>query len=66
MSEFQVTIRTDNAAFVDDDGPYEVARILRDIADQIEVSGRLSRFHTVSIRDINGDRVGGYKHKVSE
>ena len=53
---FTLKINTDNAAF-EDAGP-EVARILRDLARQIETeageaSGRL--------RDLNGNTVGEYK-----
>jgi hypothetical protein len=66
MSEFRVTIRTDNAAF-SEDGVYEVARILRGIADDIELD-QLDRIrNTVSLFDVNGNRVGGYKyHKGAE
>lgn len=64
MSEFRVTIRTNNAAFRDEgDGSfngYEVARILREIADSVEGYGA-SR-HAQSVMDINGNRVGQYKY----
>ena len=53
---FTLKIKTDNAAF-EDAGP-EVARILRDLARQLEgetgeASGRL--------RDLNGNTVGEYR-----
>lgn len=47
-----VTIKTDNDAFADDEGA-EVARILRDIAQDIE-EGRTSG----PCMDINGNKVG--------
>jgi hypothetical protein len=63
VAEFRVEIRTAGAAFSGDDGPYEVARILRDIADQVEVTGTLRRFDPVSVLDINGNVTGFYRHK---
>lgn len=46
-----------NAAFMDGNGLDEVVRILREAADKLEAS----RSHDASIRDINGNRVGGYR-----
>lgn len=66
MSEFRVTIRTGNAAFDDGNGTYEVARILRDIADQIEPAALADARHAVSLFDINGNRVGQYKYHEGE
>ena len=51
----RLQIKTDNAAFADDNRDREVARILRDLADSFEVGlvvdGR-------PIMDYNGNRVG--------
>ena len=50
--KFKIEIECDNAAF---DEPYEeLARILRDLADDIEESVHLAH----PIFDINGNRVG--------
>lgn len=51
-----IKIKTENAAFDGDDKPYEIARILREIAAQIE-HGNTSG----TARDANGDAVGTYK-----
>lgn len=51
----KISIETDNAAF-SDDGPGEVARILRAVAERLE-GAREADFHMV-LRDINGNRVG--------
>lgn len=50
--KFVVAIRTGNAAF-DEDRSAEVARILRDVAEQVE-KHRYIRGHAM---DINGNRV---------
>ena len=51
--KFTVEIECDNAAFADE--PYEeLARILRELADDIEESCSASH----PLRDINGNRVG--------
>ena len=54
MSKFSLHLDTDNAAF-DDDVGYEVARILRDIADKVERDGEDA---CLPIMDINGNRIG--------
>lgn len=68
MSEFRVNIRTNNAAFwTDEDDTFdgtELARILRDIADAVDGYGISPKAQ--SIFDINGNRVGQYKHHESE
>lgn len=51
-----IKFKTGNAAFDGDDKPYEIARILREIAAQIE-SGNTSG----TARDANGNAVGSYK-----
>lgn len=55
---FQLKIDTDNAAFEDDPG-FEVARILRRIADKLENGEDFSKFRTVL--DVNGNDVGRAK-----
>lgn len=61
MSEptFTATIRMGNAAF---DDPTELARILRAVADAAaDAPDPSSGVHTQTIRDVNGNRVGGWK-----
>lgn len=50
-----VTIDTDNAAFADDAG-WEVARILRELADRLAVD--IHQCHAGPIRDVNGNTCG--------
>lgn len=54
MSEYRVTIRTDNAAFEGQDYGHEIARILRSLASDLEAGHRGGQ----SLRDINGNTVG--------
>lgn len=49
----KIEFETDNAAFGDGNGPYETARILRQIADRIEAGATEGGAH-----DYNGNRVG--------
>ena len=64
---FTVKIDCGNAAFTEYDYPTytsaapELARILREIADQIEAGRQYDFFQT--IRDINGNDVGRYALK---
>lgn len=53
---FNLSLRTANAAFEENSTHYEVARILREIADDIENSGKLHG----SVMDYNGNKVGTY------
>lgn len=54
-----VTIDTSNAAFHSDGRrDYEVARILRDLADRIDYAG-LTGVESRPLRDFNGNTVGG-------
>lgn len=55
---FTLNIDTDNAAFQDGDGNAEIARILRDLAERFDISGRTTDNGTV--RDTNGNTVGAY------
>jgi hypothetical protein len=54
MSKFTVEIDCGNAAFYEVDREYEVARILRELANSLE-SGRIGRAY---LHDNNGNRVG--------
>lgn len=54
---FEVTIRTDNAAFVDGDDHAEVARLLRKAADMVENDAR----HDGKLFDANGNHVGDFQ-----
>lgn len=54
MSQFTITMKTDNAAF-DPNPEMEVVRILRTVADKIEATGL---GEDIVLRDINGNRVG--------
>lgn len=58
MSKFEVALSTNNAAFADDDLGYELARILRELADRIEDGGIAGAGSVIRLRDINGNRVG--------
>lgn len=59
--KFTLSITCDNAAF-DDVGPHlEVARILAEIADQLDHG-----CYRASIRDVNGNVVGSYVLEDSE
>ena len=55
-------IDMDNAAFVENPG-YELARILRDLADRVECADSFENEYdsTMSARDFNGNRVGELK-----
>jgi len=57
MTKFIVTMNCDNAAFGDEPESLtfgcEIARILRDIADQVECGYAMAPLY-----DINGNRVG--------
>ena len=52
-----LTIETRNSAFVPDDEG-EIVRILRDLADKIECNGMPHYNNTMSLYDINGNKVG--------
>lgn len=56
---FNLSLRTANAAFEENSTHYEVARILREIADDIENSGKLHG----SVMDYNGNKVGTYEEE---
>ena len=49
-----ITIDTSNAAFDDNQGAHEIARILRELADSYDANGL--QFH--KLYDINGNPVG--------
>jgi hypothetical protein len=54
---FVLTIETDNAAF-DDSPEYEVARILRKIAERVQAEGMPLDGKCIAARDTNGNRCG--------
>lgn len=56
---FNLSLRTANAAFEENGTHYEVARILREIADDIEDSGNLNG----PVMDYNGNKVGTYEEE---
>ena len=60
MARFTVQLSTDNLAFEDDPG-YELARILRGIADDISNGREYDMFQTIF--DANGNDVGRYALK---
>lgn len=53
---FTLEIRMDNAAF---DDPFELARIVREIAN--DVNENQGPCHAQSVHDVNGNRVGQWK-----
>lgn len=58
MATFHLTIRTDNAAFVENEAR-EVARILYECAHDIESTDALVPYDQ-PLHDLNGNRVGSY------
>lgn len=58
--KIKIQIDTSNAAFADDNGGAEAARILRDLAERLEGSGTLARSDTKQLHDTNGNKVGTY------
>lgn len=56
---FTLTIETNNAAFEDGRG-YEIARILRDLADSVEEVGA-EIYSARGVYDYNGNRVGSWE-----
>ncbi len=61
MAKFTLTIECDNAAFEDDAGA-EVARILRDAADDLD-GDMMAETGSANLRDINGNIVGRWIYK---
>jgi hypothetical protein len=53
MEKLMITISTENAAFQDSNLPFELARIFKKMANDLENSGTLCR----SYNDINGNKV---------
>jgi hypothetical protein len=58
---FKLNLRIDNAAFGEGSRDYELARILREIADKIEAGQDYATYKTVF--DVNGNDVGRYARK---
>lgn len=59
MKTFKLNIDLDGDAFAEGNLDLEIARILRKVAD--EVLSAIYVGATQTIRDTNGNRVGGYK-----
>lgn len=57
---FKLQFETDNAAFDEENREHEVARILREVADLVEGGS-----DTNQVRDVNGNRIGGYNLKTT-
>lgn len=55
---FQLHIHTDNAAF-EDDAPQEVARMLRKLADRLDMTSA-GNDDDGTLYDINGNKVGAW------
>ena len=53
-----IKINCDNAAFFDEGPSFEVARILRELADKQEGNPHFSDGYSSDIRDYNGNSVG--------
>lgn len=53
---FKIEIETGNAAFEDDSRNYELARILRQIAERLENGENAGR-----VLDYNGNKVGAFE-----
>ena len=62
VQAFALTIHTGTDAFKPDPSP-ELARILREIADQIEAGRDYGK--SVPVRDINGNDVGSFSWLMS-
>lgn len=52
-----VTFSLDNAAFEDENGPVEAARVLREAAEEVSMQNNLAPGIT-RLWDINGNRIG--------
>lgn len=63
MSHFRLHIQTDNAAFGDtrDEVAAQVAKMLRQVATEIEQQGFPDTCDLERIRDYNGNKVGHYR-----
>ena len=61
---FAVSFDTDNAAFAELEPELEVARILRALADDVELHRASGKFQPV--RDSNGNTVGTWKLNYEE
>lgn len=57
MTTFTVSINLDNAAFGISTGS-ETARILRELADNIDYMSELAQGDTLTLKDLNGNTVG--------
>jgi hypothetical protein len=53
--QIRITVNMENAAFEE---PSELPRILRELAGKLEPERRYMHFGLISLRDINGNKVG--------
>ena len=60
--QLDIALRSGNAAF-EDCPSFETARILREVADDIEAS---SMYCAGNLRDINGNTVGSFSFDVED
>lgn len=62
---FKLEFKTDNAAFFDDEGNeaagFEIARILREIADKYDSGVWSTNGPAKPVIDVNGNRIGEYR-----
>lgn len=58
---FRLEFKTDNAAFDDDAAGFEVARILREIADKYDSGVWSTNGPALPVYDVNGNRIGEYR-----
>jgi hypothetical protein len=57
---FTIYIKTDNAAFSDGNAGHETARILRALADRLDVYAPITQ--SGSARDVNGNEAGEWSY----
>ena len=62
LVEFSMAVNSDNDAFVDCPS-FETARILREVADDIEAASMYSEGNCV---DVNGNTVGSFLFEVND
>lgn len=57
----QIEVKMDNAAFNDSGKGYELARILRKLADNVQDGYAFNENDDTNLLDINGNKVGTVK-----
>lgn len=63
IESLSIELRTGNAAFADNGEKYELARILRKLADDIESYGEMA---SERLKDINGNTCGAVSFTVRD